>query len=71
MTQGTTDAQALEERIAYLERAMDDLSDTIARQDGEIALLTRRVALLLEREAERQSDGGGSAIMADVRPPHY
>ncbi|NNF71560.1 MAG: SlyX protein, partial [Rhodobacteraceae bacterium] len=37
---------ALEERIAHLTRTVEDLSEVIARQDQEISLLTRRVALL-------------------------
>ena len=60
-----------EERIAHLERAVDDLSETAARQDREIALLTRRLQLLMEREAEREASLGGGVLMADERPPHY
>ncbi|MAU46530.1 MAG: SlyX protein [Yangia sp.] len=60
-----------QERIAHLERTLDDLSDTVARQDREIALLTRRVEMLLLREAERQSEGTGGVVMGDERPPHY
>ncbi|MBN9676495.1 SlyX family protein [Salipiger bermudensis] len=66
-----SDTDSLQERIAYLERAVDDLSETVARQDCDIALLTRRVALLLEREAARQDEGVGAVVMGDERPPHY
>ena len=66
-----SDTESLQERIAYLERAVDDLSDTVARQDRDIALLTRRVALLLEREASRQDEGAGAVVVGDERPPHY
>ena len=45
--------------------------DVIARQDRELAVLTRRVDLLLEREATRESDGGGGVVLGDERPPHY
>ncbi|EIE53085.1 SlyX family protein [Salipiger aestuarii] len=62
---------ALEERIAHLERLGDDLSETVARQDREIARLTRRLELLTRREAERQSDAGGGVVIGDERPPHY
>jgi len=61
----------LEERIAHLLRAVDDLSDTVARQDSDIALLTRRVATLMEREAMRESEGTGGVVLGDERPPHY
>ena len=63
--------EKLEEQIAHLTRTVEDLSDVIARQDQEIALLTRRVALLLEREASREAEGTGGVVMGDERPPHY
>ena len=63
--------QHLEEKIAHLLRAVDDLSDTVARQDAEIAVLTRRVEMLMRREAEREGDTGGSVTLGDERPPHY
>ncbi len=65
------DASDLEERIAHLMRTVDDLSDVVARQDKEIALLTRRVAMLMEREAERELAEGGSVPLADEKPPHW
>ncbi|WP_322894920.1 MULTISPECIES: SlyX family protein [unclassified Yoonia] len=61
----------LEEKIAHLTRSVDDLSDIVARQDKELTLLTRRVALLMEREASRDLDAGGSVALADQRPPHW
>lgn len=67
----TTKLQALEERLAHLIRTVDDLSDTVARQDAEIARLTARVAMLLQREAEREADIPGGVIIGDERPPHY
>ena len=61
----------LEEQIAHLTRTTEDLSDIIARQEREIAVLTRRVPMLMEREAERETQGGGGVIVGDERPPHY
>lgn len=66
-----TQTQHLEEKIAHLLRSVDDLSDIIARQEKELALLTRRVALLMEREAGREMDGGGTIPLGDQRPPHW
>ncbi|SFL58865.1 SlyX family protein [Shimia aestuarii] len=63
--------EKLEEQIAHLTRTVEDLSDVVARQDQEIALLTRRVALLLEREASREAEGTGGVVLGDERPPHY
>lgn len=61
----------LEEQIAHLTRMVDDLSDVIARQSRQIDVLERRVAMLMQREAERQSEGSGGVVFADERPPHY
>ncbi|MEM9795170.1 MAG: SlyX family protein [Pseudomonadota bacterium] len=58
-----------EARIAHLERMLDDLSDVVARQAGEIATLERRVRLLMERAAEAEAEG--TAPLADQRPPHW
>ena len=63
--------QKMEEQIAHLERMVDELSDVVARQETEIALLTRRVQMLMEREAMREADGGGGVVIGDERPPHY
>ena len=60
-----------EERIAHLTRVVDDLSDIVARQEGQIERLSRRLMLLMEREAEREADGAGSIPLADQKPPHW
>ena len=64
---------ALEERLAHLTRAVEDMSDIMAAQGREIDTLTRRVALLLQREAEREAaegEGLGAIPLADQKPPH-
>ena len=61
----------LEEMIAHLTRQVEELSDVAARQDREIATLTRRVEMLMMREAEREADGDGSIPLADQKPPHW
>lgn len=63
--------EKLEEQIAHLLRTVEDLSDVVARQDAEIATLTRRVHMLMEREASRESEGSGGVVVGDERPPHY
>ena len=62
-------SEVLEERVAHLMRAVDDLSDMVTRQGKELDRLTRLVGLLAEREAEREATGG--APDANVRPPHW
>lgn len=67
-----TDAQnKIEEKLAHLIRAVDELSDIVARQETEIAVLKRRAQMLMEREADRDMSSGGAVVMGDERPPHY
>ena len=61
----------LEEKIAHLIRTVEDLSEVVARQETEIAMLSRRVQLLMEREAEREASIDGQMVLADGRPPHW
>jgi SlyX protein len=62
------DEARLEERIAHLIRAVDDLSDIVTRQGAEIDRLTRRVGMLMLREAEREADATADP---NQRPPHW
>jgi SlyX protein len=62
--------EVLEERVAHLMRAVEELSDVVARQAGEITGLERRVRLLMERTAEEEALRG-EAPEANVRPPHW
>ncbi|MCK0120304.1 MAG: SlyX family protein [Yoonia sp.] len=66
-----TDVTHLEEQIAHLTKTVEDLSDIVARQENELALATRRLAMLMEREAGREMDAGSSVPLADQRPPHW
>ncbi|MEP1355932.1 MAG: SlyX family protein [Tateyamaria sp.] len=61
----------LEEQIAHLTRTVEDLSDIVARQERELALVTRRAQMLMAREAEREAQGGSGVVVGDERPPHY
>ncbi|MGV6803230.1 MAG: SlyX family protein [Ruegeria sp.] len=63
--------QHLEEQIAHLIRSVDDLSNVVAKQQDEIDRLTRRVEMLMRREAERAQEGSGGVVLGDERPPHY
>jgi SlyX protein len=58
-----------EEELAHLRRAVDELSDVLARQSREIEVLTRRVAMLVARAAEAEDTG--SVTLADQKPPHW
>lgn len=65
-----SDLLAMQERLAHLERQSDDLSAVVARQDAEIARLTRAVAFLMERERDREA-ALAEAPAADAPPPHW
>ena len=61
----------LEETVAHLSRIVEDLSEIVARQERDIDFLKRRVGRLLEREASREVDAGGTIPLADQKPPHW
>lgn len=61
----------LEETVAHLGRTVEELSDVVARQDGEIDRLTQRVDMLMRREAAREVDADGTVPLADQPPPHW
>jgi SlyX protein len=61
--------EQLEERVAHLLRAVEDLSDVAARQSKELDRVLRLTQLLVEREAEREEAGGSPE--ANVKPPHW
>jgi SlyX protein len=63
--------EAAESAVAHLARTVDELSDVLAAQAREIARLERRVALLMEREAERELETGGTVPLVDRKPPHW
>ena len=64
-------SEKIEERLAHLERLADDLNEVVGRQALELDTLTRRVHILMEREAMREADGTGGIVVGDERPPHY
>lgn len=61
---------AVEERVAHLIRAVEDLSDVVTAQGREIDRLSRLAKLLAEREADREAMDH-EAPAANVRPPHW
>ena len=63
--------RAMEERIAWLERELADLSAVVARQDGELRALRARVDRLTAAERVRAEEGSGGTLLDDERPPHW
>ena len=66
-----TQRQDLEERIAHLTRVVDDLSDIVADQANRLDQAERRLAMVMQREAQREVAEGGTVPLADQRPPHW
>lgn len=60
----------IEEKLAHLERAVNELSDVVARQQKELERATDRHQRLLDKMAAMESDFSASAT-AEEKPPHY
>jgi SlyX protein len=61
----------IEEKLAHLTRAVDDLSDVVAGQQDVIDQLQKRVQMLMERAAQQESDQGSYIYTGPEKPPHY
>ena len=59
----------LETVLAHHIKVNDELSEIVADQSKRIDALERRVGMLMQREAERESEG--IEYVADQRPPHW
>lgn len=64
-------AQEMEERIAHLERMVDDLSEMVALQGREIARMDHLLEALRQRVQAQADAEDGAVILGDERPPHY
>jgi SlyX protein len=69
-TMNDEDLQRLDLKMAYLERANQDLSDVIYRQQREIRLLEARLTALVE-QFELLKAQPAEYSEAEERPPHY
>jgi SlyX protein len=59
---------ALESRLAYQDRTIEQLNETITAQWKQIDALTRQLSALTERLQEAEAS---SPAPANERPPHY
>jgi len=62
--------ERLETRIAFLERANNELSDVVYRQHRDIEALRARLEALTDRVSALQSEEPPRRP-EDERPPHY
>jgi SlyX protein len=61
---------AIEEKVAFLERAMSEISDVVARQQKELDRALDRNQRLMDKIAALETEFGPSAT-AQEKPPHY
>jgi SlyX protein len=61
---------AIEEKLAHLERAVAEISDVVARQQKQLDAALDRNQRLLEKISAFESESGASAT-AYEKPPHY
>jgi uncharacterized coiled-coil protein SlyX len=61
--------EQVQSKIAYLERAMAELSDVVFRQHQEIQVLEAQLKIVKERLEGSTSEEMRSS--AEERPPHY
>lgn len=64
------DVERLESKLAFLERANNELSDVVYRQHLEIQALRARLDTLAER-LSAVSAPSEARTLEDERPPHY
>jgi len=63
--------EKIEEELAHLARAIEDLHEMVVDQGARMDVLERRVAMLLERAAVVEAQNTGGVVIGDERPPHY
>jgi SlyX protein len=63
--------ERIEIKLAFLERANDELSDVVFRQQGVIDALRAQVATLESKMQTFQESGMTTRTPEDERPPHY
>jgi SlyX protein len=57
--------------ITHLTRTVEELSDQVARQAGQIDRLNARFQALLDRLPKQDSGEGSDIPLLDQRPPHW
>jgi SlyX protein len=66
---GETRIEALEFKVAHLERALQELSDVLYRQQRELDALRDRAQQLLQ-QVQSLEDRGADPTRVEI-PPHY
>jgi uncharacterized coiled-coil protein SlyX len=63
--------ERIELKIAFLERANNELSDVVYRQQQELAVLNEKVAALAGRLEAAKAGEQMPYSLEEERPPHY
>jgi len=71
MTNRDVNRIELEEKAAFLERTVEELSDVVLAQGSTIEALERRLDRLEGRLAVALQAAGEESDPLDERPPHY
>lgn len=66
-----SDQQKAETKLAFLERAHEELSDVLLAQQRQIDRLSRVVDALSDKLDDLAADRGGNGAAVDEKPPHY
>ena len=64
-----TRLNTIEIKLAHLERSLQELGETVMRQQRDIEVLSARNRVL--QEQLQMIEGGGTGAEAFERPPHY
>jgi SlyX protein len=62
--------EAIEIKLAHLERAVTEISDVVARQQRELDQVRLR-SLEMGRQLALMDSAAGASATADEKPPHY
>ena len=65
-----TRLEGIEIKLAHLERALQEISDVVARQQKELEQALARNQRLVSRLEELEGGSGASATALEI-PPHY
>lgn len=67
----SNDVQELQIKIAFLEQALQEMSDEFYSQQKELELLKERFDLMLQKVSALDSQEGVNQLTVDEKPPHY